>query len=298
MGEMTIFKDGSKAVAKTGERKLTKLGQTLASQNSVRRIQANTNGTFKRIVGGEQIGKPLRGELNVIIINALPNVSRVYYTKDYDPDAKPTLPDCWSNAGDIPEKQAKNKQNSRCADCEQNIAGSGKGESRACRYQRRVAVLVEGDSTGDIYQINIPARSLFGKGNGNVHSFESYVRYLTANGESPDTVVTNISFNDNADTMELQFSPMRQVTDDEYEQVVAAQAKPEAENYIKLTVAEADGVTKQPNGAKKESSDEEIDEEDDIKEPKKRSKKESKKEEVESKDLADVVSQWSDEDED
>jgi len=300
MSEMTIFKNQTTAIAVNSERKLTKLGQTLASQNTTRRIATNTNGTFKRIVGGEQIGKALRGELNVIVINALSNVSRVFYEADYDADAKPTMPDCWSNMGEIPEKAAKNKQGASCLDCPKNIAGSGKGNSRACRFQRRLAVIVEGDASGDIYQFNVPAKSLFGKGNGNVHPFESYTRYLAANGESPDSVVTSINYNEDAETMELTFTPVRQITDDEYAMVIQAQAKPESENYIKLTVAEADGVTKQPAGAKEEvaaAEPEKVEAEDpeeEVKPPKKKAKKAAKEPTPESKDLADVVSQWAD----
>ena len=297
MGDLTIFKDQTKAVAKTGERKLTKLGEKVATQNTTRRIQANTNGTFKRIVGGEQIGKPLRGELNVIIVNLLAEVSRVYYAGAYDPDAKPTLPDCWSNLGTVPEKGAKNAQADRCMECPQNIAGSGMGNSRACRFQRRIAVIVEGDTSGDIYQMNIPAKSLFGKGNGNVHPFESYMKFLTANGESPDTVVTNVSFNEDSDTMQLQFAPMRQISDEEYEMVLAAQAKPEADNYVQLTVAEADGVQKQPKAVEEKAAvEEESDEaeEEAVEAPKKRASKKKTEAAPEEKDLDDVVKEWAD----
>jgi hypothetical protein len=79
-----------------------------------------------------------------------------------------------------------------------------------------------------------------------VHPFESYVKYLLANGESPDAVVTNISFDSNADTMELLFTPLRNVSDAEYAGVKAAQAKPETKRYTMITVAQTDGVKKQP----------------------------------------------------
>ena len=83
---------------------------------------------------------------------------------------------------------------------------------------------------------------MFGKGSGNVHPFESYVKFLVANGESPDTVVTTVQFDDNAEGMELQFSPARPVTDEEYALVQMAQAKPEAEQYTRITVAQLDGA--------------------------------------------------------
>lgn len=242
MSNLTIFKQQG-AVATT-QRRTTALGQSLASASTMRRIATNTNGTFKRIVNGEQIGNAVRGELNVIIVDALPKVSRTFYAGKYDPNAKPTLPDCWSNLGDKPEESAPNKQGKNCADCPKNIKGSGDNGGRACRFQRRIAVLVEGDPTGEVYQFNVPAKSLFGKGSGNVHPFESYVKYLLANGESPDTVVTNISYDLNADSMELLFTPLRCIDDAEFDLVTKAQADPETKKYVQLTVAQGEGATR------------------------------------------------------
>lgn len=243
--EVSIFASSNDVVI-SGERKLSKLAQTLAASSMMRRIQTNTNGTFKRLVNGEQVGNAVRGELDVIIVGALPQVSRVFYKEKYDPNKEATMPNCWSNLGDTPEKQATDPQHSNCASCPMNVKGSGEQGGKACRYQRRVSVLVAGDSSGDIYQFNIPAKSLFGKGTGNVHPFESYIKYLVANGESPDNVVTKISYDDNADSMELLFSPVRNISDAEYAMVIAAQARPEAEGYTKITVAQADRVTKAP----------------------------------------------------
>ena len=271
MSNLAIFKNPN-AVSAT-RRPVSDLTKAVATTTSVRRIQTNTNGTFKRIVGGEQIGKAIRGEFNAIIVAMLPKVSRTYYAGKYDPDAKPTMPDCWSNNGDVPEAKASNRQASNCASCPKNIDGSGEnGKGKACRFQRRVAVLLEGDDSGDTYQFNIPAKSLFGKGSGNTHPFESYVRFLAANDESVDYVVTNIAYNLDADTMELQFTPVRPITDEEYELVVAAQADPATQRLVQLTVAEADGVTAKPKAAAKAEVEEEEEEEEEAPAPKAASK--------------------------
>jgi hypothetical protein len=247
MSDVSIFKNG--AVATRTRREPTALGKTLTANSTMRRLQTNVNGTFKRIINGEQIGDAIRGEIDVIILSALPNVSRVFYAAKYDPNATPTLPDCWSNLGDKPEMAAAHKQAPTCAMCPQNIKGSGDNGGRACRYQRRLAVLVVGDPQRDIYQLNVPAKSLFGKGVANTLPFEAYVKFLVANGESPDTVVTNVAYNLNADTMELVFTPMRTLDDDEYKLVLEKQTSPECERYISITAAQADGVTAQPAGA-------------------------------------------------
>jgi hypothetical protein len=171
--------------------------------------------------------------------------------------------------------------------------------------------LIAGDPTGEVYQFNVPAKSLFGKGNGNVHPFESYVKYLLGNGESPDTVVTNISYDLNADSMELLFTPLRGISDEEYALVVAAQADPETKKYVQLTVsaAAADSAAKpaakvEPEPAPKPAvtRSEEPDDEDDapMAEPVKRSAKPTAVEEAPAAtgDLASIVSAWGDDAED
>lgn len=298
MSNVAIFKQQN-AVAVSGNRQLSDLAKSLAVSTSSRRIQTNTNGTFKRIVNGEQIGNAVRGEINVIIVGALPKVSRIFYKEKFDPNKEATLPNCWSNLGDKPEDAAADKQHSNCADCPQNIKGSGDNGSKACRYQRRISVLVEGDSSGDVYQFNVPAKSLFGKGTGNVHPFESYVKFLIANGESPDNVVTNVSFDANADTMELLFTPLRNISDEEYALVQAAQSKPETKMYTMITVAQADGVKKQPPAVEEKPkvqaeavtrSDEPDDEA--VEEPVKRQAKKAEPAPKAKANLADVVSKW------
>ena len=246
MSNVTIFKQQG-AVASSRPRELSDLAKSLLTRSSggtSRRIQTNTNGTFKRVVNGEQIGNAVRGEINVVIVAVLPSVSRVYYAEKFDPNKEATLPNCWSNLGDKPEAAAADVQHTNCAACPQNIKGSGDNGGRACRYQRRIAVLLAEDTSGDVYQFNIPAKSLFGKGVGNTHPFESYKNFLGANGESIDGVVTTISYDLNADTMELQFSPLRGTTDEEQDRVKLAQSQPEAKRYTMITVAGADGVTK------------------------------------------------------
>lgn len=305
MSNLTIFKQAG-AVSTANKRELTGLAKTLAATNNMRRIATNTNGTFKRMVNGEQIGNAIRGEFNAIIVDALPKVSRTYYAGKYDPNAKATLPDCWSNLGDKPEAAATSKQHSNCADCPKNVKGSGENGGRACRFQRRIAILIAGDPTGEVYQFNVPAKSLFGKGNGNVHPFESYVKYLLANGESPDTVVTNISYDLNADSMELLFTPMRGISDEEYALVVEAQADPETKKYVQLTVAATDGAkpapkqeAPKPAPAPVVTRSAEPDEEEAVFEPVAAPVKRSAKPAAEeapavSGDLASIVSAWGD----
>lgn len=302
MSNVTIFSQPNQLDTVKRE---SRLADKIGGGGGLRRIQTNTNGTFKRIVGGEQIGKAIPHELNVIIVDMLKDVSRTYYAKEYDPEGKPTLPDCWSNDGRKPDAKASAPQSSTCGECAMNVDGSGqKGRGKACRFQRRVAVLVDGDPTGEVYQMSFAAKSLFGKGVGNVHPFESYCNYLRANGEAPDTVVTKVMYDLDADTLTLKFQAVRHLTQEEADLVDAAYANPETQKYIQLTVAEADGVTAKPTpvAAKTEApktsvfdAEPEAAAEEPVEQPMKRVNKKAAEETVEKKDLADILDAWNDE---
>lgn len=300
MSNITIFEQPNSLPTVKRE---SRLADKISSGGGVRRIATNTNGTFKRIVGGEQIGKAVPHEINVIVVDMLKDVSREYYASEYDPEGKATLPDCWSADGRTPDPKASNKQGTACASCPMNVDGSGnKGRGKACRFKRRIAVLAEGDPSGDVYQMNLAAKSLFGKGVGNTHPFESYCNYLKANGEAPDTVVTKVMYDTEADTLTLKFKAVRHLTQEEADLVDAAFADPETQRYLKLTAAEADGVTAKPAAAKaieapKQSVFDEPEEAEvaEVAEPVKRAAKKAPVEApAEDKDLASLIDEWED----
>ena len=292
MSNISIFQQQN-SVATT--REVSELSKALADSGggSTSRRITMSKGVFRRIVNGKEAGKVKDGFINVIVINALPKVSRQFYATAFDPDAAPTLPDCWSNLGDVPDPKAANAQSTNCATCPQNIDGSGtNGKGRACRFNRRIAVLLENDMSGDIYQFNIPAKSLFGKGVGNTHPFESYTKFLPANGESIDRIITQISFDENETADVLKFTPVRHLTDEEIDVVEAAQATQESKRVIQLTVAQQDGVVKLPPAAAKPAFESETEV---IEEPVvKRTKKAEVPPAAPKAKLADVVNAWSD----
>ena len=291
MSNISIFQQQNTVAT---NREVSELSKALADSGggSTSRRITMSKGVFRRIVNGKEAGKVKDGFLNVIVINALPKVSRQFYATAFDPDAAPTLPDCWSNQGDVPDPKAANAQSTNCATCSQNIDGSGtNGKGRACRFNRRVAVLLENDMSGDIYQFNIPAKSLFGKGVGNTHPFESYIKFLPANGESIDRIITQIAFDENETADVLKFTPVRHLTDEEIDVVEAAQATQESKRVIQLTVAQQDGVVKLPPVAAKPAFESEAEPDEPVV---KRAKKTEVPPAAPKAKLADVVSAWSD----
>lgn len=243
MSNITIFEEPSNLPTVRRESRRMDRMATGGGGGTMRRIQLSNGRTFKRVVNGEQIGKAVSDTLDVIIVDWLAEPSRKFYAAAYDKDAKATLPDCWSNDGVVPEAGAKNKQAKSCAACPKNVKGSGSnGKGKACRYERRLAVLVAGDPSGDIYQIAIPGASLFSDNDGNVYGFEGYKKFLLASKEALDTVVTRLVYDTEADTAKVGFKPIRHLTEMEAAFVDEAQDDPATEKYIMLTVGAVDGV--------------------------------------------------------
>jgi hypothetical protein len=182
--------------------------------------------------------------LDVIVVKAAPKVSRIFYAGSYDKDAAAAAPDCTSADGDKPDAGVRNKQASSCSACPQNIAGSGNGQSRACRYQQRLAVVLANNPEGDVLQVTLPATSIFGKEEGDKRPLQAYARYMAA--QTPpvnlDAIVTRMKFDTKAESPKLIFAPVRWLTDDEYLVAQDQSKSKDAEKAVSVTPATADGV--------------------------------------------------------
>ena len=161
-------------------------------------------------VGGEE--QNLIGDsVNVVIVNAAP-VSRSYFGNQFDPNVS-TAPICWSDdtqrpATKVPEEKIQAR---RCMDCTQNVRGSGENGGRACRFQQRLAVVFEGNLE-EVYQLQIPASSIFGRAHGGKMGMQEYARHLAAHDTSVTSVVTNITFDKDSVVPKLYFKPVRPVS--------------------------------------------------------------------------------------
>ena len=200
-------------------------------------------GVFRLINGGKEVAAIDERHLDVVIVNAAPTVNRVFYLKKYDGEAAPSAPDCWSADGETPSPDSAHKQASRCSECPQNIAGSGQGNSRACRYQQRVAVVLANDVEGDVLQLALPATSIFGKEEGDNRPLKAYASWLAAQNIDPTDVVTRMRFDTKAESPKLFFKAMRFLTDDEYETAQTQGKSDDAIKAITMTVAKMDNVS-------------------------------------------------------
>ena len=213
---------------------------------STKRISIK-GGVFRLVAGGKEVASIDERHLDVIVVKAAPKVSRVFYAKSYDAEAI-SGPDCWSNDGEKPDVTAGNKQAVTCMACPQNVAGSGQGNSRACRYQQRLAVVLANNPNGDVLQLTLPATSVFGKEEGDKRPLQAFVRYLAVQNPpiNPEQIVTRMKFDTKAESPKLLFAPIRWLEEDEYA-VVKTQAESEdAKRAVVMTVAQSDGVKSAP----------------------------------------------------
>jgi hypothetical protein len=259
-------------------------------------------GVFRLIAGGKEMAAIDERFLDVIVVKAAPKVSRIFYAGKWDPTAAAAAPDCWSNDGETPDATASNKQSATCLSCPQNQAGSGQGNSRACRYNQRLAVVLANDPEGDVLQLTLPATSVFGKEDGDKRPLQAYARFLALQSPpiNPEQIVTRMRFDTASESPKLFFQPMRWLTDVEYATVTEQSNSSDAQRAVVMTVAQTDGVKpaapvalppKAEAPAKKAKAVVDADEEPEIR---KEAAKTSSVPEKKSK-LADIVSDWDDE---
>ena len=243
MSNVALFSGSAvPAFAKKGE--LSALAKSLAGGagggGGGKRISIK-GGVFRLMVEGKEVAAIDERFLDVVIVNAAPKIGRTFYMKAYDGDA-PSGPDCWSADGEKPDASAANPQATNCASCPQNVKGSGQGESRACRYSQRLAVVLANDVEGDVMQLQLPATSIFGKEEGENRPLQAYARYLAAQGVSPETLVTRMKFDTKSEAPKLHFKPMRWLSEDEYASAVEQGQTEDAKRAVTMTVAQTDKV--------------------------------------------------------
>jgi hypothetical protein len=242
--EISLFKGGLPSYLKGAIDPVTS-ALAGSSGGGMRRISIK-GGVFREMVGGNEYRISEDRAMNIIIINAAPKVSRTYYSGSYS-EGTAVAPVCWSSDSQKPDESVKEKQSNNCLNCPQNIKGSGQGDSRACRFSQRLAVVIDGEVEKEqVYQLVLPSTSIFGDGEKNKMPLQAYARFLSNNGFPIFGVVTEMRFDTSSPTPKLTFKPLRPVTEEEYELIQQLKDSSDAKKAIELTVAQTDGVqTKQ-----------------------------------------------------
>jgi len=211
----------------------------MGSGGNGKRISIRGN-VFRMIVGGKEVAQNDDRAMNVIIVRAAEKVSRSFYAGAYV-EGQNAAPACQSTDGVAPDKGVKNPQSTNCQNCQQNIKGSGQGDSRACRFNQRVALALENNIGGDVYQLTLPGQSIFGTGDNGKMPLQQYAKFLGGHGLPVGTVVTEMRFDTASATPKLTFRAVRPLSVDELAESKRQGESADALNAVTLTVTQIDG---------------------------------------------------------
>jgi hypothetical protein len=213
-------------------------------------VKQDERKVITRELDGEQVPA---AALEIVIVAANPNLSKVYYKGGYE-DGANAKPDCFSNDGIKPDESVEAPQAKKCATCPKNIWGSGNnGKGKACGDSRRVAISAP-DQINEPMLLRVPAASL--------KPLAEYGKKLDNRGASFDSVVTKIKFDMEEATPKLVFVPVgfldaHQVElvddvakSDKVQQIIGLQSAPEHDTLPAPVVEEDDGFADFDKAAK------------------------------------------------
>lgn len=243
MSEMTLFKSGA-ALPDYLRGASDDFTRSLAGSSGGKTISIR-GGVFRMIVGGEEIARNEDRTMNLVVVNAAPYNGRTYYVGSYE-EGQVTSPTCWSADGKTPDPTAAKPQSTSCMTCPQNVKGSGQNDSRACRFSRRIAVVLEGDIGGNVYRLQLPSKSLFGDPKGQSMPMIPYARFLAGHQIPIYGVVTEARFDTDAPVPMLKFRALRPLTKEELTLSEAQRTSEEAAQAIEMKFSAPNASTSTP----------------------------------------------------
>lgn len=137
--------------------------------------------------------------IEVVLVKANPNFSKVFYTNGYV-EGSNSPPDCSSFDGQKPDAGVPSPQSKTCANCPNNVFGtSATGKGKACQDTRRVAILSLGQMDNPML-LRVPPNSL--------RNLATYANELAGYRiKTMAAVVTRVKFDPNESTPKLLFEP-------------------------------------------------------------------------------------------
>ena len=302
MSDLEMFK-GNALVSSDLFKQLQGLNDNLAGGSGAmnRRISLR-GGKFRQVVNGDEMRVSKSDSMEMVIIDAA-KIARTYYEGNYDPKNS-APPVCWSADTNVPDPAVPDntRQADRCMDCPQNVKGSGAGTSRACRFSQRLAIAFP-QKMDEVYQLQLPATSIFGDAENGKMPMQAYAKFLRANNTPAVAIVTEMSFDENSEVPKLFFKPVRPLTEAELEKALEMREHEDTKRAVTLTVAQTDGVQKvevqeapKPAPKKRVNAIEAEAADEPVEEPKKVAKKKDVAPPAEEAELSGIVdSFWDDE---
>ena len=200
----------------------------VAGRANNRRLSVE-GGKFNLVVNGNEIASTDK-EIEVIFVKMAHTPSRTFYGSAYTPGAK-SKPLCWSNNAQTPDTDVKTPQAPACNQCQHSIRGA----TPACKLSWRTAVVQPG-KPNDVMQLILSPKSCFGEEVNGKRPFQTYIRFLAANGINNNNVITKISFDKSVTYQKLLFEPSGAVPMDMLKVLNNVSNSDEAKNYVTLRV--------------------------------------------------------------
>jgi len=146
--------------------------------------------------------------LELIVLKAAAGVSKVFYLTGYV-EGSSEKPDCYSNDGVTPGKDAQTPQAKQCATCAHNqwgsrITESGK-DAKACSDSVRLAV-ASATNLNDPMLLRVPATS--------IPALREFYKALSGRNAEMVDVITKVGFDYTVAHPALTFKPVGFVSDD------------------------------------------------------------------------------------
>ena len=291
MSNMTLFKSGS-VIPDYLREAADATTKDIAGSSGGKSISIK-GGVWRMVVGGEEVAKNEERAMNFVVIASGKGVTRTFYADKYE-EGKDIKPACWSAEGVVPNEEVQNPQAKSCATCPQNIEGSGDGKARACRYSKRLAVALENDIGGNIYRLSVPAKSYFGRAEGEKMPLQAFGKFLSGHGIPITGIVTEARFDTAEAVPVLKFRAVRPLTKEEWELGKAQSQTEDAKQAIELKMvpSKAEGMPALPQAFKEAP----VEKAEAVAEPVKRSPAQAKAEAPAPKDVSDILNDWATDD--
>jgi hypothetical protein len=156
-------------------------------------------GRFRLVEDGNEVTAGIT--MDVVVVGANPNVSKIYYGRPYDPNATDMRPDCFSNDGIRPDPSVQEPVSKSCKTCKFNELGSkvtptGQ-KTKVCADQRHLCIVSALDPK-KLYALTVPVSSM--------KNLREYVTTLKNRMLRPEEVVTELSFDETTSYPRVVFS--------------------------------------------------------------------------------------------
>lgn len=200
--------------------------------------------------------------IQVIIVDARKNVSKLLYNKAFDPKAQAGSPDCASVDGIKPDftpaivDKETGKCPNNCSRCYFNQFGTAlQGKGKACKDYKRLIIMFAGteenpfDPSRPALTFDLPATSFRAPAKSGATMFSEFVQTCERNKLPVSGVVVELGFLPGVAFSQVTMKPVRVVTEEEYNRVLELRETDEVKNALTVKYTGSSDNSEDTEGA-------------------------------------------------